>query len=828
MNFKFHKVLIIGGGPSSIGHENELDAATFQTILTFQKFNIETVLLDNNPFTLTMDLLPDQDIFINEINYSNVLKLIKKVHPDAILPTLGGLHAIRLCKELIHQNILKNQGIKLLGASQLAIFMINNPIKMGRIIKNIHENIVPSTIVSSRENAVYIARKIGLPVIIKPVSKHHSPYRQNCKNFNQLDHALDNFFKHSSSHQCIVEKSIVGYKELETIGIRDESGTKILISGLENIDAVGIHSGDSIIITPFQTITDPEYQKIRNATFKIMDALRVIGFCHVQFALDPTTKRFFVTKITPSFSRSITLAAKATNYPIAAVCSQLILGRTLEHVSLPSKYSHLIPIMEPTLDHVVIKMPLWPFDNVPKASHHLNTVMKSVGSTIGIGRTIEEAMLKALRSSQFSPRDVLPSMQNLSDDNMINQLIHPRQNRILVLIEALRRGYSPAELAELTKIDQFYFYKLRNLLVVENEIINHPLRSSTVKAAHNSGFGDGMLAETWNVPIEKIFDLGQKCHSIPTYKAIESTAGEVLNTSSSYYSSYEKENESHRFKSDSALVIGRGGNQLGPNTAADYYTAQTLIQLHHSGYQTIIMNNNPNSISLCPKISNKQYIEPIQLGNILDIIYLEQPKIIFIPGNRHYLVRELSKRHFKIAIIPPDQETGVLRDSKASFGIDFFVTANHCHPISTVQFNLKQPQQLKLIFKYMAPLKMSSRVIKNLTSQAINEIKSSSEWHGLVQALFIHNQNGNHLIGVRPLKITETVFLNRVTGINWIHELIKYYTHQLDRNKLIHLLEHQEQKHLEMVAKFPFRQLKVRTKNGLDSQIVGAKIEPKQ
>lgn len=822
---KIKKVLILGGGPSKIGSETELDAAAFQMMTALKKNGVQVLVIDNNPFSLTLSEVQPANVFIKEINLKNVLDVIKKESPDAIIPIAGGLRAIHVTQELLNQGILSDLGVRVLGISKESLKVINNPDKMKIAINSIDEPAVPSKIVRSESEAFEVVREIGFPVNIKKVSRKESTERIICNNAEELSDMLEDEFKDDSV--CIIEKSIVGYKQIETVAVRDQTNTKILISGLENIDAVGVHSGDSIVISPVQTLGDIEYQSLRTATFKMMDLLNIVGLCHIQFALDPNDgSNYYITKINPLINSSSALAARSTGYPLVYVCTNLLLGNSLPEIQLHANYHRLTPIMEPTLDHVVIKMPVWPFDNVPEANQHLNTTMKSVGSTIGVGRTVEEAMLKALRSSQFSPRDVLPSMYEISSDELISQLIHPKSDRLLVLIEALRRGYQVDELEELTKINQFYFYKLKELLDVEELIIKEPMKLSTIEVAHDHGFGDGMMAETWHQPIEKVRELYHAAGEYPTYKAIEPSAGEFDQNIRSFYSSYEIENESSQESEKTALVIGRGGNKLGPNTAADYYTAEMLIQLHRIGYKTIVMNNNPNALSLSPQISDKQYIEPIQLGAILNIIELEKPVRVFIPGNRHFLLKQLKKyTDLNVQVLPPDQETGVVLPKDVTYALNFFVTQDESYFISTEKLISNNKSDLDYVTAYETPYVLDDESLQRDIEESKSHIQSSN-WIGLVQILFNQNKNGeSEYVGIRPLRLTETIFLSRATGINWVRALVRFYTKRLDINELMKNMPDMSNRVTHMQATFPFKQLNVKVDHANSSQEVGAKIK---
>ncbi|MHA8262974.1 carbamoyl phosphate synthase preATP-grasp domain-containing protein [Lactobacillaceae bacterium Melli_B3] len=820
-----HKVLIVGGGPSKIGQENELDAAVFQTIVSFKRVGVKSLIIDDNPYAISTTEIQPASAFIEEVNLDNVVKILQNENPDAILPTLGGQRAINICQKLVDMKLLAKYSVQLLGITPAALKLVGNPLRFSQLMKEVNEPIVSSTIIHSNAEAFDLVRSVGFPVIIKPILSAINSRRTICNNFDDLDVALTESFADSTLNRCVIEKSIVGYKELSILGVRDPNGTKLIINGIEDVDAVGIHSGDSIAVSPIQTITDSVYQRLREATLKIIEQLEIVGACEVSFAYNPETDNYFVTKVSPNYNRGFALATLATGYPLNFVVAQLGLGKGFADIKLPSRYAKLTTFMEPLMDRVLIRIPLWPYDSLKDVDQHLDQSMKSVGSAVGIGRTVEAALLKAMRSSQFNPRDVLPNMEELSDDEMISQLIHPKASRILVLIEALRRNYPIEDLSELTKIDPFYFKRLQKLLDVENTILEEPMVEKTIKIAHQSGFGDGMLAEVWNVSIEKIRAFAKQIKDFPTYKMIEPSAGEESPNILSFYGSFERENESVQLSANSALVIGRGGNRLGPNTAADYYTSEVLIQMHRLGYRTIVLNNNPNSISLSPQLSDKQYIEPIQLGSILNIIAIEKPTIIVVPGNRHYLVRQLKQyADLKIVVLPPDQETGVTLPKKTSFALNFFVTKHESLFINAVKLAANEEQELQDISSLSFPYQIDDANLKQLINDSY-ELINNNYWKGLVQILVLEDQGQFQVVGIRPVRIIETIFLNRITNVNWIKMLVKLYTGQINDDEL-----HKTMQDLllapsaVMQPTFPFNDLKVDQHIGQTNQEVGAKI----
>ena len=563
------KMLIIGSGPSAIGNENESDGAAFQ-IINQMIHQFDPIIIDDNAFSVTLTELPTDKVIVKSITYDHIYQIIREVRPNFILPILGGARAIFITQQLFERGVLSRYQVKVLGISIPALQTFAQPLRFDQIVQRCHENSVPSRIVTSIGEARQVASQLGWPVIIKALVPQYRIRRRLCKNLPKLIDNVKYYLTISKIHQCILEPNITGYQEFSMIGMQDHNGIPIIISGLENMDAVGINPGDSIVVAPIQTLTNPEYQKLRVATCRLMKMMKIDGFCVVRFAFSRAQQALFVTKIIPYFTREVALAIKASGYPLLQVMADFLGGESLTDLKLSHDFDPRTKLLEPSLDHVLVKMPLWPFEDIQDTDQHLGSLMQSVGAAIGIGRTVEEAMLKALRSSQFSPRDVLPNLHQLDNDHLIDQLVHPQASRVLVLIEALRRHYPISDLSELTKIQPFYFYKFKRLLKIEHRIVTHPDSLLAIKSAHNNGFGDGMLAETWQVPLSDINQKAKQVGTVPTYKQIEPSAGELSQRVQVFYSSYEKENESRQLSNHSVLIIGRGGNQLGPNTSADY------------------------------------------------------------------------------------------------------------------------------------------------------------------------------------------------------------------------------------------------------------------
>lgn len=808
MENKLKKILIVGAGPSGIGQECELDSAAFQALHVWKRLGIETFLLDNNPYSVILQEMNADHVYIKPVNTDNAKHVIESEHVDAITSVFGGVNALKVIQRLNKNGILEENNVDIIGLNKDNIDLFNNENRLNQRLKEYGIPTPDYYIVSNFDELRNVIDKISFPISVRPLDPKTRQQRSIFQNMEQVTNEADNIFDESKSGKCLIEREIVGYKEIGTVSLRDTMGTKMMISSLEDMNPVGVNSNDSVVFTPSQTLSDTQIQMIRSISFEIMDVLGIKGVCHVQFALNAETDDCFVLKVNPSFNMSTTLAARSTGYPVALVTSQLLLNYPIMKVKLPERFHKFTSILQPISDHITVKIPIWPFEQLPEADARLGTKTKSIGSVIGVGRSCEAALLKGIRSSQSSPKDVLPSYSELSEDELISQLIHPTDIQLPILFEALSRHYTVEDLHELTKIDRFFFIVMANIDQSRSYILQHQNDPKAFRLAHEMGFGDGMLSSIWHINIDKL----RRKDSYKTYKMIEPTAGEFPEQINSFYASYEIDNESNQIGNKTALVIGKGRNKIGPNVASDFYTSELLIQLKKIGFNTVILNNNPNSASLAPMMSDKQYIEPIQLGEILDVIQTEKPKYVFLPGNRHFLIRELSKyAEINLVILPPNQKNAVWYGSHVDFAFDLLVTDDQIIPISTVGFKSEDgSDDINLQTDYYVPYGKDALNIDSLVQKAKVAVKNQNI-HGLVQVLFYKDQDQIKITGVRPLRITETVLLNMSTGINWIGVLIRMATGHLNIEKIKkEVPKIDSSTHFTvMQASFPFKQLGV-------------------
>ncbi|ETO40657.1 Carbamoyl-phosphate synthase large chain [Fructilactobacillus florum 8D] len=820
MNSEFKRILILGGGPSNIGHEGEQDAAAYQAIAVWEQLGIDCYVIDDNAYSLLLTELPVKQRIIANPTTESVTRVLKEQRIDAITPIFGQKNALKIVQRLARKGVLAELNVKLVGLhkNNLALFGTEtanqqaNTVIAERLINN-QIPVVSSTFVSNFSELRATLTKLNFPIAIKAVdAPKNLQHRHVFQNMEELNNNVEDLFQQSPVHQLTLAQSVGDYQEVGIVAVRDRHGNKLIVSSLEDLNPIKVNATDSVIFVPAQTLTANQIQQLRALTFRLLDCLGIEGVCHIQFAIEQTTKTPYVFKVNPFFNSATALVTHASGYPLAMVVANILANQDLDVMQLPATYHRLTPLLQPVYDHITVKIPIWSFDYLTMANPELGGRAKATGAAMGIGSNFEAAFMHALRSSQPSPKDVLPSYSELSEDEIIQQLLHPTDKQLLILYEAINRGYSLPDLSELTKINPALFEIMKNILNVIQFVRKNQLRPEALAEGNRYGFGNGMFCNFWNTSNESVQNLQEELPSPKTYKMIEPTAGELSERLPAFYSTYGLNSEVSQLSSNSALIIGKGRNHLGPNTASDTYTAEMLIQLRKLGIKTIILNNNPNSVSLISELSDRQYVEPIQLGEIQAIIAIEKPAYVFLPGNRHYLIRALQKmKHsFKLIIIPPDQNTGEWQVPDGEVGVDLLVTKADVVPIATVGFRCRtdcNKHGLEEQTDYYVPAQTPE--LAQLTNTAVAAVQKT-KLTGLIQVVFHKNSANNYkLSGITPLRITETIFLNHATGVNWIRLLMQMYTSHFDISYVSQIINSDQFKlhPLKMQVVFPFREL---------------------
>lgn len=619
------KIMVIGSGPIIIGQAAEFDYAGTQACLALKEEGYEVVLVNSNPATIMTDQEIADQVYIEPITLEFVSRILRKERPDALLPTLGGQTGLNMAMELAESGILDELGIEMLGTKLSAIDQAEDRDLFKKLMEELNQPIPESEIVTTVEEAVEFANKIGYPIIVRPAFTLGGTGGGMCKNEEELRVIAENGLSLSPVTQCLIERSIAGFKEIEYEVMRDSADNAIVVCNMENFDPVGIHTGDSIVFAPSQTLSDHEYQLLRDASLAIIRALKIEGGCNVQLALDPHSFNYYVIEVNPRVSRSSALASKATGYPIAKLAAKIALGLTLDEMKNPvtgTTYAEF----EPALDYVVAKIPRWPFDKFENGERVLGTQMKATGEVMAIGRNIEESLLKAVRSLEIGTHHLeLPELNMIDDSELIEKVVRAQDDRLFYVAEAIRRGYPIEELAELTKIDLFFLDKLLHIVELETELLEHPQDENVLRTVKQNGFTDQKIAELWKTEAKQIRELREKSDIKPVYKMVDTCAAEFASQTPYFYSSYEVENESERSAKDSVLVLGSGPIRIGQGVEFDYATVHSVKAIQQAGYEAIIMNSNPETVSTDFSISDKLYFEPLTFEDVMNVIELEQP-----------------------------------------------------------------------------------------------------------------------------------------------------------------------------------------------------------
>ncbi|KRL83895.1 carbamoyl-phosphate synthase large subunit [Ligilactobacillus apodemi] len=619
------KIMVLGSGPIIIGQAAEFDYSGTQACMALREEGYEVVLVNSNPATIMTDTDIADRVYLEPLTVESVSRIMRQEYPDALLPTLGGQIGLNLAIALHESGILDELGIELLGTKLSAIDQAEDREKFKELMLELNEPIPASKTVNTVQAALDFAAEIGYPVIVRPAFTMGGTGGGLCDTPAQLAEIAANGLDLSPATQCLIEKSIMGYKEIEFEVMRDSANNAMVVCSMENFDSVGIHTGDSIVVAPTQTLTDREYQMLRDCSLKLIRALKIEGGCNVQLALDPNSFHYNVIEVNPRVSRSSALASKATGYPIAKMAAKIAVGLTLDEIKNPVTQTTYAEF-EPALDYVVAKIPRWPFDKFAQADRTLGTQMKATGEVMAIGRNLEEALQKAVRSLEIDEKDLLAAKaMEASDEELVAKLVHAQDDRLFYIAEAFRRGYSLAEVHEFTKINLYYLDIVKHITELEAQLKEAPNDIEVLKEAKYYGFSDYTIAKLWHKTVDEIRDLRKENQIIPVYKMVDTCAAEFESHTPYFYSSYDMENESHPSDKESVLVIGSGPIRIGQGVEFDYATVHSVKAIQKMGYEAIVMNSNPETVSTDFSVSDKLYFEPLDLEEVLNVIELEKP-----------------------------------------------------------------------------------------------------------------------------------------------------------------------------------------------------------
>lgn len=622
-------ILVIGSGPIVIGQAAEFDYAGTQACLALREEGYRVILVNSNPATIMTDTEIADKVYMEPLTVEFISQIIRKERPDALLPTLGGQTALNLAVELSESGVLEECEVEILGTKLSAIQQAEDRDLFRTLMNELGEPVPDSDIIHNLNEAKHFVEKIGYPVIVRPAFTLGGTGGGICHNDEELKEIVSSGLKYSPVTQCLLEKSIAGFKEIEYEVMRDASDHAIVVCNMENIDPVGIHTGDSIVVAPSQTLSDREYQMLRNCSLKIIRALGIEGGCNVQLALDPHSYQYYIIEVNPRVSRSSALASKATGYPIAKLAAKIAVGLTLDEMLNPVTGTSYA-CFEPALDYVVTKIPRWPFDKFESAKRNLGTQMKATGEIMAIGRTIEESLLKAVRSLENDVYHLeLDQADSFTADWIERRIRKAGDERLFYVGEALRRGITVEDIHEWSKIDYFFLHKMRKIIEFE-DTISHSRDYETLKQAKRMGFSDITIAKLWNCDEKDVYDSRKNQSILPVYKMVDTCASEFESSTPYFYGTYEEENESIVSSRKKVIVLGSGPIRIGQGVEFDYATVHSVWAIKEAGYEAIIVNNNPETVSTDFSISDKLYFEPLTIEDVMHIVDLEQPEGVIV------------------------------------------------------------------------------------------------------------------------------------------------------------------------------------------------------
>ena len=619
------KVLVIGSGPIIIGQAAEFDYAGTQACQSLREEGYEVVLVNSNPATIMTDRDIADRVYIEPISLEFVTEIIRKERPYGVLATLGGQVGLNMAVELSEAGVLKEYNVKLLGTTLEAIKQAEDRELFKEAMKRINQPVPESDIFSDVTEAVEFANRIGYPIIIRPAYTLGGTGGGIAHNEEEMYMIALRGIKLSPIHQILVERSVAGWKEVEYEVMRDRADNCIIVCNMENIDPVGVHTGDSVVVAPSQTLNDIQYQMLRTASVDIIRYLEIEGGCNVQYALDPYSNQYYVIEVNPRVSRSSALASKATGYPIAKVAAKVAIGMTLDEIT-NAVTGETKACFEPSLDYVVTKFPRWPFEKFNLADRTLGTQMKATGEVMAIDRTLEGSLLKAIRSLEIGLDHIeLKKIAHETPEQLIERLQLVDDERLYVIAQALRVGISVEKICYITKINSFFINKIKNIVLVEKDLATNGVTEANLKTAKRYSFPDQVIARYANCSAEEVLAKRNEWNIHPTYKYVDTCAAEFEAHTPYYYSAYAKEDEVVPRGENSVIVLGSGPIRIGQGVEFDYCSVHSSWALRKAGMKSIIINNNPETVSTDFDTSDSLYFEPLTVDDVMEIIRKENP-----------------------------------------------------------------------------------------------------------------------------------------------------------------------------------------------------------
>ena len=614
------RVMIIGSGPIVIGQAAEFDYAGTQACLALKEEGYEVILVNSNPATIMTDTSIADKVYMEPLTLEYVAKIIRYERPDAIVPGIGGQTGLNLAMQLEKKGVLKEAGVKLLGTSSESIERAEDRELFKELCISIGEPVIPSEIANTVEEVMAAAERIGLPVVLRPAFTLGGTGGGFAYTAEELHELAIGAIAASPVNQVLVEKSVKGFKEIEFEVMRDSADNAITICGMENIDPVGVHTGDSLVVAPIMTLDDHDLKMLNDSAIKLIRELKIEGGCNVQFALNPNSSEYYLIEVNPRVSRSSALASKASGYPIARVTAKIALGMTLDEISVAGTKASF----EPQLDYVVAKFPRFPFDKFTSVPNKLGTQMKATGECMGIGTNLEECLLKSVRSLEIGTCHIhMAKFDEYTDAELLEYIEEFHDDNIFAIAQLLRHSHTVKEIAEITKITPFFIESFKKITDMEKKLSNNKLNLNLLKEAKEMGFSDKFIARLWETSESEIFDIRRKEKLFPAYRMVDTAhVGAYIPY---FYSSYQGKNDSIVTDRKKIIVLGAGPIRIGQGVEFDYSTVHAVNTIRNCGYEAIIINNNPETVSTDYTTSDKLYFEPLTVEDVMNVIEFEKP-----------------------------------------------------------------------------------------------------------------------------------------------------------------------------------------------------------
>ena len=614
------RVMIIGSGPIVIGQAAEFDYAGTQACLALKEEGYEVILVNSNPATIMTDTSIADKVYMEPLTLEYVAKIIRYERPDAIVPGIGGQTGLNLAMQLEKKGVLKEAGVKLLGTSSESIERAEDRELFKELCISIGEPVIPSEIANTVEEVMAAAERIGLPVVLRPAFTLGGTGGGFAYTTEELHELAIGAIAASPVNQVLVEKSVKGFKEIEFEVMRDSADNAITICGMENIDPVGVHTGDSLVVAPIMTLDDHDLKMLNDSAIKLIRELKIEGGCNVQFALNPNSSEYYLIEVNPRVSRSSALASKASGYPIARVTAKIALGMTLDEISVAGTKASF----EPQLDYVVAKFPRFPFDKFTSVPNKLGTQMKATGECMGIGTNLEECLLKSVRSLEIGTCHIyMAKFDEYTDAELLEYIEEFHDDNIFAIAQLLRHSHTVKEIAEITKITPFFIESFKKITDMEKKLADNKLNLNLLKEAKEMGFSDKFIARLWEISENEVFDIRRKEKLFPVYRMVDTAhVGAYIPY---FYSSYQGKNDSIITDRKKIIVLGAGPIRIGQGVEFDYSTVHAVNTIRNCGYEAIIINNNPETVSTDYTTSDKLYFEPLTVEDVMNVIEFEKP-----------------------------------------------------------------------------------------------------------------------------------------------------------------------------------------------------------